>query len=39
MGGVVKDKYEGDDATPIGCFPIREVYYRADRLSKPKTIL
>lgn len=31
-GGVVENKNEGDGATPAGCFPIREVFYRADRL-------
>ena len=37
--GVTKDKKEGDWATPVGCFPIREIYYRSDRLAKPETIL
>lgn len=35
--GVTKDKKEGDGATPIGCFPLREVFYRPDRIAKPKT--
>jgi L,D-peptidoglycan transpeptidase YkuD (ErfK/YbiS/YcfS/YnhG family) len=34
--GVTDNKVEGDNATPIGSFPIRAVYYRADRLSKPR---
>lgn len=38
-GGVREDKKEGDGATPVGCFPVREIYYRADRLEKPITIL
>ncbi|MGD8325742.1 MAG: L,D-transpeptidase family protein [Sphingomonadales bacterium] len=33
------DKREGDDATPLGVFPLREVYYRADRVEKPDTKL
>lgn len=31
--GVRLDKREGDGATPIGTWPIRQVLYRADRLS------
>lgn len=38
-GGFSSFKKEGDGATPIGQFLIREVYYRQDRLDKPKTIL
>lgn len=34
-GGVVRDKREGDGATPAGCWPIRRVLYRPDRLSPP----
>lgn len=37
--GVTDQKQEGDHATPIGIFPLRKVYYRADRIEKPKTIL
>ncbi|MFT8471193.1 L,D-transpeptidase family protein [Acetobacter persici] len=37
--GLAQQKQEGDHATPIGIFPLRKVYYRADRLLKPKTIL
>ena len=37
--GITTDKKEGDWATPAGCMPIREVYYRADRLDKPITSL
>lgn len=33
-GGVKKDKKEGDGATPAGCFSIREVLYRKDRLGE-----
>ena len=35
-GGVTHDKKEGDGATPFGCFHIREVMYRADKLTMPK---
>jgi L,D-peptidoglycan transpeptidase YkuD (ErfK/YbiS/YcfS/YnhG family) len=36
-GGVKseEDKREGDGCTPAGTYPIRCVYYRADRLAKP----
>ena len=33
-GGVVKNKKEGDSATPAGSFPIREIFYRPDKLTK-----
>lgn len=33
-GGVKKDKHEGDGTTSIGCFPIREIFYRKDRLGE-----
>jgi L,D-peptidoglycan transpeptidase YkuD (ErfK/YbiS/YcfS/YnhG family) len=32
--GVVEDKEEGDWGTPVGCFPIREIFYRKDRVEK-----
>lgn len=38
-GGIREDKKEGDGATPIGTFPFRKVFYRADRLITPKTCL
>lgn len=34
---LAEDKYEGDGATPAGIWPIRRVWYRADRLSCPPT--
>jgi L,D-peptidoglycan transpeptidase YkuD (ErfK/YbiS/YcfS/YnhG family) len=34
-GGVRRDKREGDGATPAGHFPLREVFYRPDRLPPP----
>ncbi len=36
-GGIRRDKTEGDGATPAGCWPIRRVLYRADRLARPAT--
>jgi L,D-peptidoglycan transpeptidase YkuD (ErfK/YbiS/YcfS/YnhG family) len=38
-GGVSRDKHEGDHATPVGVFLLREVLYRPDRLRAPKTPL
>ncbi|MCP4934966.1 MAG: L,D-transpeptidase family protein [bacterium] len=32
-------KVEGDGTTPIGIWPVVSVYYRADRLKRPKTML
>lgn len=37
--GIHADKTEGDGATPIGTFPFRRLFYRADRLSAPQTNL
>lgn len=31
-GGILEDKREGDGATPVGQFPFRRIFYRADRL-------
>jgi L,D-peptidoglycan transpeptidase YkuD (ErfK/YbiS/YcfS/YnhG family) len=36
-GGFAADKREGDGATPLGVFPLRECWYRADRLQMPQT--
>lgn len=36
-GGIKLDKREGDGATPVGCFPLRRVLWRADRLPMPRT--
>lgn len=33
--GVRREKREGDGATPIGAWPLRQVFYRADRVSLP----
>ncbi len=38
-GGVRRVKREGDGATPAGCFPLRRVLYRADRIAPPATRL
>ena len=35
--GIKKNKIEGDKATPKGLFSIGKLYYRADRVQKPKT--
>jgi len=37
--GFSANKREGDGATPVGEFPVREVFYRADRIAKPPTTL
>jgi L,D-peptidoglycan transpeptidase YkuD (ErfK/YbiS/YcfS/YnhG family) len=37
--GVTGDKREGDQATPTGCYSLRRVYYRPDRVEPPTTIL
>lgn len=35
--GVTTDKREGDGATPVGRYALRQVFYRADRLDAPTT--
>ena len=37
--GLKSKKKEGDNCTPIGIFKIGKVYYRPDRVKKPKTVL
>lgn len=37
--GFSAGKREGDGATPIGSFPVRQVFYRADRVATPSTNL
>ncbi|KZD12845.1 L,D-transpeptidase family protein [Oceanibaculum pacificum] len=35
--GLVRTKQEGDGGTPIGVWPLRRLFYRADRLALPET--
>ncbi len=37
--GISEEKREGDHATPVGAFLLRELLYRPDRLSAPATRL
>jgi L,D-peptidoglycan transpeptidase YkuD (ErfK/YbiS/YcfS/YnhG family) len=37
QSGITTNKVEGDGATPAGTFPIREIFYRPDRVAQPKT--
>jgi L,D-peptidoglycan transpeptidase YkuD (ErfK/YbiS/YcfS/YnhG family) len=37
--GLTDTKREGDGATPLGVFPMRNLLYRADRLVAPRTAL
>jgi L,D-peptidoglycan transpeptidase YkuD (ErfK/YbiS/YcfS/YnhG family) len=34
-GGIAVKQREGDGITPLGAFPLREIFYRADRIGKP----
>jgi L,D-peptidoglycan transpeptidase YkuD (ErfK/YbiS/YcfS/YnhG family) len=38
-GGIAVKGGEGDGITPRGIFPVREVFYRADRIAAPRTQL
>lgn len=38
-GGIAVKGGEGDGITPRGLYPIREIFYRADRIAKPDTAL
>ncbi len=38
-GGIAIKGGEGDGITPRGIYPIREIFYRADRIAKPNTRL
>ena len=38
-GGAVLEKREGDGGTPIGLWPMRALWFRADRLAAPATRL
>lgn len=35
--GFTDDHREGDKKTPVGIFPLRECWYRADRIMRPRT--
>ena len=37
--GFTKNKFEGDNKTPIGTYKLGSVYYRKDRVNKPVTKL
>ena len=37
--GIKKNKIEGDKSTPKGLFSLGKIYYRSDRVKKPKTRL
>jgi L,D-peptidoglycan transpeptidase YkuD (ErfK/YbiS/YcfS/YnhG family) len=37
--GTSKKKYEGDKKTPKGIYTLNRLYYRADKIAKPKTNL
>lgn len=38
-GGIVSDKREGDGGTPVGVWRMESVFYRADRVQRPRTAL
>jgi len=35
-GGIGTEKREGDGVTPAGLLPLRRLFYRADRIAKPR---
>jgi L,D-peptidoglycan transpeptidase YkuD (ErfK/YbiS/YcfS/YnhG family) len=37
--GISRKVSEGDGATPLGVFALREIFYRADRIAPPRAIL
>lgn len=37
--GLTGDKQEGDLKTPVGSFPLKECWYRADKMEAPETAL
>lgn len=37
--GMIRDKKEGDGGTPVGLWPLRRVFYRADKIAEPQTKL
>jgi len=38
-GGISTQKHEGDGATPVGAFAMRQLLYRPDREARPRTAL
>ncbi len=38
-GGIRHDKHEGDGASPEGIWPVREIFYRSDRVPQVETTL
>ena len=38
-GGIALKGGEGDGITPRGTWPVREIFYRADRIAEPQTAL
>ena len=38
-GGIAIKGGEGDGITPRGTYPVREIFYRADRIARPDTAL
>ena len=38
-GGISAQKHEGDGATPVGAFAMRQLLYRPDREARPRTAL
>jgi L,D-peptidoglycan transpeptidase YkuD (ErfK/YbiS/YcfS/YnhG family) len=38
-GGIKANKFEGDGATPRGCFRLVRLWWRADRIPRPRTSL
>lgn len=37
--GIARKSGEGDGITPLGVFPLRQVFYRGDRIAKPDCVL
>jgi L,D-peptidoglycan transpeptidase YkuD (ErfK/YbiS/YcfS/YnhG family) len=38
-GGIRANKLEGDGGTPRGTFKLRQMWWRADRMARPRTLL
>ncbi|HWV53068.1 L,D-transpeptidase family protein [Pseudorhodoplanes sp.] len=37
--GILANKREGDGGTPLGCFRLKRLWWRADRITRPRTRL